>query len=113
MLNIDFLQEILIISMTLSSITCALVQKTKTHFTTSKFLPLYSLLMNTIIGLIFCASFTDITFPISLWVGFFSFIGADTIYKTLEGKILSHSDIIARKKITISKENIINEEEKI
>ena len=108
MLNINFLQEILVISIALSVITCALIQKTKSHFSSSVFLPLYSLLINIIIGIIFCITFTDINFPTSLWVGFFSFIGADTIYKTLEGKLLSYSDIITRNSVTISENNIIN-----
>lgn len=111
MLNIEFLQELLIISIALSVVTCAFIQKTKGHFSTSKYLPLYSLAVNLLIGIIFCITFTDITFPTSLWVGLFSFLGADTIYKTLEGKLLSYSDIITRNKVTIPEENIINEEE--
>ena len=55
---------------------------------------------------------TSIKLPTSLWIGFFSFIGADTIYKSLEGKLASHTDLINRKTVTISKENIINEEDK-
>ncbi len=27
----------------------------------------------------------------SLWVGFFSYIGADTLYKSLEGKLASYT----------------------
>ena len=63
------------------------------------------------IGIIFCITFTDITFPTSLWVGLFSFLGADTIYKSLEGKLLSYNEIISRNKVSIPKENIINKEE--
>lgn len=111
MLKIEYLEELLVIAMALSVITCSIVQKTKGHFPTNKFLALYSLLLNILIGIIFCITFTDITFPTSLWVGLFSFLGADTIYKSLEGKLLSYSDIVSRNKISISKENIINEEE--
>ena len=102
MFHIEYLQELLIIGIALSTITCALVQKTKIIFKSSKYIMLYSLLINLVIGVIFCLTFTDITLPNSLWVGFFSFVGADSIYKTLEGK----------KNITISKDNIINEEDK-
>lgn len=110
MLNIEFLQELLVISIALSVITCALIQKTKVNFKSSLYVPLYSLIINVLVGIIFCITFTDIPFPTSLWVGLFSFIGADTIYKTLEGKLLSYSDIIARNKVTIPEENIINTE---
>lgn len=112
MFHIEHLQEYLIISIALSTITCALIQKTKYLFKSSKYIIFYSLIVNILIGIIFCLSFTDISLPNSLWVGFFSFIGADSIYKTLEGKISSYSDILNRKNITISKENIINEEDK-
>lgn len=112
MLKLDYLQELLVISIALSAITCAMIQKTKCCFGCSKYLSLYSLVINMTIGIVFCMSFTDISFPTSLWIGFFAFLGADTIYKSLEGKLSSHSDIINRKTITISRENLINEEEK-
>ncbi len=112
MLNLEFLQQLLVISIALSAITCAVVQKTKRCFKTSKFLCLYSFIINMLIGIIFCYTFTDITLPTSLWIGFFSFIGADTIYKSLEGKLASHSDLLTKNTITISKDKIINREEK-
>lgn len=112
MFNFEFLKELLIISISLSTITCALIQKTKKQFKSSKSLPIYSFIVNMLIGIIFCMSFTDITFPTSLWVGLFSFLGADSLYKTLEGKLASYTDIISRNKVTISTENIINKEER-
>ena len=51
-----------------------------------------------IFSIIFCNSFSTIKFPHSLWIGLFSFLGADTIYKTLEGKLASHSTILKNKK---------------
>ncbi|MBQ9019661.1 MAG: hypothetical protein IJ097_05065 [Bacilli bacterium] len=112
MFHIEYLQQLLVIAITLSTITCTLVQKTKSFFSNSKIIIIYSLIINLVIGVIFCITFTDITLPTSLWIGLFGFIGADSIYKSLEGKILSYTDILNRKNITISKENIINEEDK-
>lgn len=109
MLKLDYLKDMLIISMTLSTITCAFIQKTKGHFSTSKFLPLYSFIINIILSIIFCMTFTELSFPSSLWTGLFSFIGADTIYKSLEGKISSHRDLTNT--VILKKENIINEED--
>lgn len=111
MLKIEYLQQFLIIAIALSSITCAFIQKTKGCFKSSKYIYLYSLVINILIGVIFCITFTDINFPLSLWIGLFSFLGADTIYKTLEGKISSYSDIINKRSVTIPKDNIINREE--
>ena len=82
MLKIEYLQELLIISIVLSTITCTFIQKTKSIFKSSKYLSVYSLIINIIVGIVFCKTFTNLTLPNSLWVGFFSFIGADTIYKT-------------------------------
>lgn len=113
MFNFDFLKQLLIISIALSTITCALIQKTKGFLKSSKFITVYSFLINIIIGILFCLTFTSISLPTSLWIGFFSFLGADSIYKSLEGKISSYSDIISQKNsIHIPKDNIINEEDK-
>ncbi len=111
MLNFEFLRELLVISIILSTITCAFIQKTKKQFKNSKCLPIYSFIVNMTIGVIFCISFTEISFPTSLWVGLFSFIGADSLYKSLEGKLASYTDIVNRNKVAIPKENIINREE--
>lgn len=112
MLKIEYLQQFLIIAVALSTITCAFIQKTKGCFKSSKYLPLYSLIVNILIGIVFCITFTDISFPNSLWIGVLSFLGADTIYKTLEGKLSSYSDILNKQSVTISKDNIIDREEK-
>lgn len=111
MLKLEYLQESLIIAMALSAITCAFIQKTKCCFRKSKCIWIYSLIVNLLIGIVFCMTFTNIAFPQSMWIGLFSFIGADTIYKSLEGKIASHTDLINRNKVTISTDKIINKEE--
>ncbi len=112
MFNINYLRDFLIISIALSTITCALVQKTKIFFKSNKYITLYSFIINIIVGIIFCITFTDISFPNNLWIGFFSFLGADSIYKTLEGKISSYKDIMSEKTVAISTDNIINKEDK-
>ncbi len=94
MLNINLLQKLLIVSIFMSAFTCAFIQKTKKYFKKSSILLLYNLIVNMVFGIIFCNSFTDVLFPDSLWIGLFSFLGADSIYKSLEGKISSHKDLI-------------------
>ncbi len=93
-MNIDLLKELLIITIVLSVITMAFIQKTKGIFKTSKFIELYSAIVNIVFAIVFCISFTEISIINSLWVGLFSFLGADTLYKTLEGKLASFSDIL-------------------
>lgn len=111
MLQIDYLRQLLIISIALSIITCAIIQKTKGLFKSSKYITLYSFIINMIVGVVFSITFTNISFPNSLWIGLFSFLGADSIYKSLEGKISSYSDIINKKNVSISEDNIINKED--
>lgn len=107
MLKLTILEQMLIVSIALSTITCALVQKTKRCLKCSSCLCLYSFFINLILGVLFCITFTSITFPESLWVGFFSFIGADTIYKSLEGKLKSYKDLTNSDTVTVSKDNVI------
>lgn len=107
MLKLDLLKQMLVVAIALSTISCAFVQKTKRYFPCSGCLCLYNLFVNIVIGILFCSSFSNIDFPMSLWVGLFSFLGADTIYKTLEGKIPSYKDITKKDVVEVPKENII------
>lgn len=91
MIDFELLRNLLGISIIVSSITCTFVQKTKVLFKSSKYLMVYSFIVNSFSGILFCISFTNISFPQSLWIGLFSFIGADSIYKPLEGRIASYS----------------------
>ena len=112
MFNLESLKLFLVISIAISSITCTVIQKTKALFKSSKTIIYYSFVINIIISVLFCESFTNISFPNSLWIGLFAFLGADSIYKSLEGKISSYNEILERKQITISEKNIINKEDK-
>lgn len=112
MLKLEYLKQVLVVAIALSTITCIFIQKTKKHFKKSKFITLYSLIVNMLIGYFFCMTFTDICFPISLWVGLFSFLGADTIFKALEGKLASYTDIVSNQFISVKKENLIETSDK-
>lgn len=103
MLDINLLQELLIIAVAVSVVTCAFIQKTKGIFKKSKWINLYSLVVNMVFGVIFCISFTEASIINSLWVGLFSYIGADTLYKTLEGKLKPYSELIGKKVEVISR----------
>ena len=112
MLNLTLLQQMLVVAIALSVITCAFIQKTKKYFPCSSCLVIYNLVINFIVGTLFCITFTSVDFPNSLWVSFFSFIGADTIYKSLEGKLKDYSSLVNSDYITVKKSNIINVDEK-
>lgn len=88
---IELFRKVLFVAIVLSTITCTFIQKTKMSFKSSKYLLIYSFIVNMTISVLFCICFTNFNIIYSLWVGFFSFIGADTIFKILEGKINSYS----------------------
>ena len=98
MFHIEYVSELLMISTILSSITCTLIQKTKILIPKSKYIPIYSIIINIIISILFCKTFTDLKLLDSIWIGLFTFLGANSIYKTLEGKLTTHSEILERKK---------------
>lgn len=89
----ELLKRILFVSIVISVISCSFIQKTKFSFYHSRFLVLYSFIINMVISVLFCKTFTDFNLVYSLWVGLFSFIGADTIFKILERKLSSYHDI--------------------
>ena len=60
MFNYEYLQKLLIISIALSTITCAIIQKTKVIFKTSKYIECYSFIINMLISIIFCISFSSV-----------------------------------------------------
>lgn len=111
MLKLSLLQQMIIVAIAMSTITCSFIQKTKKYLKTSKLICLYSFIINMVTSVIFCITFTEVRFPESLWVGLFSFIGADTLYRSLEGKINSYKDIVIKKFIEVPIDNIINTEE--
>lgn len=97
MLDMSLLQELLIIAMAVSVVTCAFIQKTKGIFKNSKLINIYSLIINVVFGVMFCMSFTGVDVANGLWVGLFSYIGADTLYKSLEGKLKPYSELTSKK----------------
>lgn len=110
-LDWNMLQKLLIIAIACSTITVAFIQKTKKFFKKSTFITTYSFLVNMIFGFIFSRTFTDLDYLKSLWVGLFSFIGADTIYKNLEGKLSTYTSLRNEKEKTTTKtqEDVIGE----
>lgn len=93
MINIDLLQELLIVSTVLSVVTVAFIQKTKIMFKNSKLVGVYSFIINLAFGVLFTITFTKLNAINGLWVGLFSYLEADTLYKSLEGKLSPLKDL--------------------
>ena len=103
-MDFDFLKNILVIAITSGTITTLLVQKIKEgiDITDSKIVLLISFIVSILLGRLFAISFADLDIINALWVGLFSFIGADIIYNTLKDKVFD-----SLTKINEDKENII------
>lgn len=98
MLNLKLLELVFLCSSFSSAVSMSVIQKTKGYISKSKYIPLYSFFVNLVIAIFFCNSFTSIDFPNWIWVGLLSFLGSDTMYKSLEGKLLSYDTIRNDKK---------------
>ena len=110
MLKFDLIKNILIIAMASGIITTAFVQKVKEtiKFKKSNRLVIISFIVSMILGTLFSLSFSDTNLINSLWVGLFSFIGADAIYKLFEEKIFQlFGEIYKEDMVEIPKDNII------
>ena len=105
MLDWYLLQVILVIAIACSTITVAFIQKTKKFCRNSRCITLYSFIVNMLFGYFFSMTFASIDYVKSLWVGLFSFIGADTIYRNLEGKLSSYSDLVVNRASNSEKTN--------
>ena len=89
MLNMDLLQSLLIVAIASGIVMTPLIQKIKEgiNIKDSKTIIIVSFLGNMTIGTLFALSFSDVTLIYAIWIGLFSFIGADLIYKALEDKV--------------------------
>ena len=110
MLNLELIKNLLIISVASSVITTALVQKIKESFAFKKssVIIIVSCWVPRIFGTLFALTFSDAKLQESLWVGLFSFVGADPLYTAFEDKIFnSFANIVDDKKNVVNEKNII------
>jgi len=87
-MNIETFIQLLTVAMVIQILSIATVQKIKDFAFINKrwMVQLSSIFVNFSLGVLFCFSFTNYSLPSSFWIGFFSWLGADTIYKSLEEK---------------------------
>lgn len=91
--DIELLLNVLWIAMICQTIAIITTQKFKSLKTITKSwqVIMFSLILNIVLSVCFSLTYTNLSLIYSLWVGFFSFIGADTLYKSLEEKKLLKS----------------------
>lgn len=88
-MNIELIKALLLVAVSSSIISASFIQKIKTIslIKCSDCLVYISFLVSMSFGMLFTLSFTNYTLVESLWVGLFSFIGADSLYKVFEDKL--------------------------
>lgn len=93
-MNIELLKQILIIGISASIFSTAIIQKIKEQLKSKKWLFYTSLIVSIGIGIFFTLTFTKLNLLSAIWVGITTWVGADLIYKSFEDKIFKKfSDI--------------------
>ena len=104
------LLDLLVISITFSIVLMALIQKFKVLSFINKSWQVWflNLIFSFLIGIPFAMTFYNITLKDSLWVGFFSFVGASGIYQALKNqKIINYTPSSISNKVTLDKKNAL------
>ena len=93
-MNLELLKQVLIVGISASIFSTAIIQKIKEQLKSKKWLFFISLVISIGIGIFFTLSFTELDIIGAIWVGITTYVGADTIYLAFEDKIFKKfSDI--------------------
>lgn len=93
-MELELIKQIIIVSIAASIVSTPTIQKIKEQLKSKKWLSLIAFLVSMVIGVAFALSFTELSLNNSIWVGLFTWIGADALYKSFEDKIFKkYSDI--------------------
>lgn len=93
-MNLELLKQVLIVGISASIFSTAIIQKIKEQLKSKKWLFFISLVISIGIGIFFTLSFTELKVINAIWVGITTWVGADLIYKSFEDKIFKKfSDI--------------------
>lgn len=93
-MNLELLKQVLIVGISASIFSTAIIQKIKEQLKSKKWLFFISLVISIGIGIFFSISFTELNLQNAIWVGITTWVGSDTIYRAFEDKIFKKfSDI--------------------
>lgn len=88
-IDFDLIKFICIVAIGSSVVSTPTIQKIKGMLKTKKFLNLIAFLVSMILGELFTISFTSLGWLFGLWVGFFTWLGAEGIYQAFENKLFT------------------------
>lgn len=113
-MELELIKQLLIIAIGASIISTATIQKIKEQLKSKLWLYFTSLVVSIGLGILFAICFSEVSIISSVWVGLFTWIGADSIYKAFEDKIFTKfSDIVKEdtQNVGIDEEDEIDEED--
>lgn len=93
-MNLELLKQVLIVGISASIFSTAIIQKIKEQLKSKKWLFFISLVISIGIGIFFTLTFAKLDIIGAFWVGISTWVGSDTIYRAFEDKIFKKfSDI--------------------
>ena len=93
-MNLELLKKVLIVGISASIFSTAIIQKIKEQLKSKKWLFFISLVISIGIGIFFTLTFAELDIIGAFWVGISTWVGSDTIYRAFEDKIFKKfSDI--------------------
>ena len=93
-MNLELLKQVLIVGISASIFSTAIIQKIKEQLKSKKWLFFISLVISLGIGIFFTLTFAELDIIGAFWVGISTWVGSDTIYRAFEDKIFKKfSDI--------------------
>ena len=93
-MNLELLKQVLIVGISASIFSTAIIQKVKEQLKSKKWLFFISLIISIGIGIFFTLTFAELDIIGAFWVGISTWVGSDTIYRAFEDKIFKKfSDI--------------------
>ena len=93
-MDLELLKQILIVGISASIFSTAIIQKIKEQLKSKKWLFFISLVISIGIGIFFTLTFAELDIIDAFWVGISTWVGSDTIYRAFEDKIFKKfSDI--------------------
>lgn len=87
-MNIELITKLLLIAIGGGFIATLFIQRVKEILTikNKKVLGVTSMSLSMLIGIVFSLSFSDVSIEQSTWVGLFTVVGAQSLYKSFEGQ---------------------------
>ena len=93
-MNLELIKQVLIVGISASIFSTAIIQKIKEQLKSKKWLFFISLVISIGIGIFFTLTFAELDIIGAFWVGISTWVGSDTIYRAFEDKIFKKfSDI--------------------